>query len=281
MPAGVINYQDALKVLVSVKGHPFERDPFGDMFEAMEGVSATFVDQPASSELLNPEAMSEFDVLCLYDMPGIDFMHADAPGYVSPPQRMVEGINRLLDSGKGIVALHHSIAGWPAWPEYADYLGGRFLYRPDTLRGQSCPDSGYRHDVTHTVSRILGTDEIFEPIFDGLPSSFQLTDELYLSQVFERDVIPLLRSDYEFSASNFYSAKQAVMGNMYSREGWRHGNASNVVAWVKRARNSPLVYIQFGDGPETYKDPNFRRLLANALKWVSGEPALSWAAQSG
>lgn len=280
MAAGVINYQDALKVLVSVKGHPFERDPFGNIFETMEGVAATFVDQPASSQLMTPDYMSAFDVLCLYDMPGIDFMHPDAPGYVSPPPRIMDGLSALLDAGKGVVALHHAIAGWPAWPDYAEYLGGRFLYRPDNLRGESLPDSGYRHEVTHTVSRVENIDEIFAPILDGIPSSFQLTDELYLSQVFEGDVIPLLRSDYDFSESNFYSAKQAVMGNMYSQDGWHHTKGSNLVAWVKRARNSPLVYIQFGDGPETYKDPNFRRLLANALKWVSSEPALSWAAQS-
>lgn len=176
--------------------------------------------------------------------------------------------------------MHHAIAGWPAWPEYADILGGRFLYRSDYLRGERCPDSGYRHDVTHKVSKATDIPNLFDPIFKGVPDTFSLTDELYLGQVFEEDVIPLFKSDYDFSCRNFFSAKRAVEGKMYSRENWSHPKGSNVVAWAKKVRNSPLVYLQFGDGPDTYSDPIFRRLVHNCLKWVGGNAAKQWASNA-
>ena len=56
---------------------------------------------------------------------------------------------------------------------------------------------------------------------------------------------------------------------MFSREGWSHPPGSNLVAWESRAENAPLIYLQPGDGPATYADPNFRRLLANALAYTA------------
>ncbi|MCG8440510.1 MAG: ThuA domain-containing protein, partial [Caulobacterales bacterium] len=195
MTAGIIQYRADVNVLVSVRGHPFERDPFADIFGEMEGVSATFVDQPAAAQLMTPEGLAPYDALCLYDMPGIDFLHPDKPGYVEPPPALRAGLPAALDAGVGVVALHHAIAGWPAWPDYGDWLGGRFLYRAGEARGRALPDSGYRHDVTHAVRAVAGLDRLFAPILEGVPARFSLTDELYLCPVFEADVTPLLRSD--------------------------------------------------------------------------------------
>ena len=281
MTAGIIDYGAPLNSLVSVRGHPFERDAFEAAFQGLEGVAATFVDQPAAGALMTPDGLAPYDALVLYDMPGIHFGHADAPGFVTPPDGLMSGLAAALDQGIGIVALHHAIAGWPAWEDYADWLGGRFCYRPMTVRGEDVPDSGYRHDVTHTVSKAEGLDPLFAPIFEGVPETFQLTDELYLSQVFEADVIPLFRSDARFEEDAFYSAQKAVQGEMFTREGWSHAPGSNHVGWVKRAGRSPLVYLQFGDGPETYANETFQRLLGNAIRWVASDAAKAWARSTG
>ena len=107
------------------------------------------------------------------------------------------------------------------------------------------------------------------PVVAGLPPSFTLTDELYLSEVFEDDVEPLLRSDYRFTRDNFYSAALAVAGEMFSNRGWQHGDGSNLIGWTRTVRASRLVYLQPGDGPATYQDENYRRLIANAIHWVA------------
>lgn len=269
----IIRYGEALNVLVAAKGHPYLRDPFMALFDEMEGIAATLVEQPLAARLMNPEGMRGFDALVLYDMPGLDFRKPQPPQFVEPEESFKEGFRALLDSGKGVVALHHAIAGWPAWQEYGEILGGRFLYKPAELRGRACPDSGYRHDVAHEIVAV----DPGHPVLTGLPTRFSLTDELYLFEVFTDRVTPLLRSRHAFVRDNFYSAALAVSGKMFSNEGWVHPDGPDLVGWVKRARKSPLVYLQPGDGPATYGDANYRRLIANAIRWVASPEARGWA----
>jgi len=283
LAAPIIHHSAEIKALVVAKGHPYERDPFMSMFEAMAGVDACLVEHPAAQGLLNAERLAEFDTLVLYDMPGLDFAVPDGPGYVEPSDETRAGFEAALRAGIGVVAMHHAIAGWPSWSQYGAWLGGRFLYRPGRVGGRTCPDSGYRHDVTHTISKRQDLDGLFAPILDGVPDSFALKDELYLFEVFEDEVYPLLRSDHVFAQENFYSANLAVQGEMFSNRGWSHAPGSNLIAWAKTAEQSPLVYIQCGDGPDTYNHPVFRKLLENAVRWACSEEALAWAraGQSG
>jgi type 1 glutamine amidotransferase len=267
----VIDYNSEFRVLVSVKGHPYPRDAFFDMLESFEGLAFTAVEQPASQLFLSTEYASDYEAILLYDMPGIDFS-SQPPKLVPPPASLKSGLPALLEQGKGLVFLHHAIAGWPLWPEYGEIVGGRFLYRPAKVRGVARPDSGYRHAVTHNI-RVV-TDH---PVVAGVDSAFELTDELYLYQVFNDSVIPLLRSDYAFDRDHFYSAELAVTGHLYSNEGWQHGAGSNLLGWVKSYRNSPIVYLQSGDNAAVYQNPNFRRLLDNALRWVGSAEAHAWA----
>jgi type 1 glutamine amidotransferase len=271
----IIRYGEALNILISAKGHPYLRDPFMATFEAMDGVACTLVEQPAAAGLMTPEGLRSFDALVLYDMPGLDFRSADPPGLVEPPPSVKDGLRALLQSGKGVLALHHAIAGWPAWREYGDWLGGRFLYRPAEAQGRACPDSGYRHDVAYAAEG-LAPDH---PVLEGLPHRFAMTDELYLYEVFEDGKTPLLRADHGFSREGFYSAAQAVQGRMFSNDGWEHADGSDLIGWVKRALRSPLIYLQPGDGPPTYENPHYRRLLENAIRWVASPDALAWARQ--
>ena len=264
-----IAYHASIQTLVAVRGHPFDRTAFDAIFQWMEGISATMVDQPAAAQLMNPEGMAPYDALVLYDMPGLDFAAlANKPGYVDPGDAFRSGFAALLEQGKGIVALHHALAGWPAWPDYAEALGGSFLYRPGPLRGRDRPDSGYRHDVAYTAE-VVAPDH---PVMAGIPPTFAMQDELYLAELFEADVTPLLRARHAFVQDGFYSATAAMNGRMYDNEGWVHEEGSNLIGWTKRAGNSPLVYLQPGDGQATYDNPVYRRLVENAIRWVASQP---------
>lgn len=261
----IIEYHAPIKVLLAVRGHAFDRSAFDAIFQAMEGITATMVDQPAAAQLMNPEGMAPYDALVLYDMPGLDFDATDVrPGYVDPGESFRAGFEALLHQGKGIVALHHSLAGWPAWPGYAEHLGGTFLYRPGMVRGQARPDSGYRHGVDY-VAEVVAPDH---PVMAGVPATFAMTDELYLGEVFDADVMPLLRAQHDFVRENFFSADAAMKGRMFDNEGWDHPEGSNLIGWTKRALNSPLVYLQPGDDAVTYDNPIYRRLIENAIRWV-------------
>ncbi len=267
----IIDYNSELRLLVSVKGHPYPRDAFFGMLESMAGIAFTAVEQPASQAFMAPGRTAGFHAALLYDMPGIDFSE-QPPRLVPPPEALRRDLPALLEEGFGLVFLHHAIAGWPLWPEYAEIVGGRFLYRPAPLRGEPRLDSGYRHAVAHNI-RVLDN----HPVTAGLPAEFGLTDELYLYEVFDDAIIPLLASDYRFDREHFYSAEQAVTGRLYSNEGWDHPPGSNLVGWVKSWGNSPIVYLQPGDDVAAYDCPAFRRLLENALRWVASEEAHAWA----
>jgi len=261
----VIRYGEKLNVLVAAKGHPYLRDPFMAMFDTLPGMACTLVEQPAAAQLMNPDGMAPYDALVLYDMPGLDFAAPERPGYVAPDARFTAGFLALLDQGKGIVALHHAIAGWPAWPLYAELLGGAFLYRPGMLKGVPRRDGGYRHDVAYeAVAAAPG-----HPVLAGVPKRFALTDELYLYDVFEDEVTPLLRADYSFACGNFYSAAAAVAGRMNDNAGWTRPPGSDLIGWTRRAGNSKLVYLQPGDGPAAYANPHLRRLVENAIRFVT------------
>lgn len=262
----VIHHHARLNVLVSVRGHPFDRTAFDAIFQDMEGVSATMVDQPAAARLMNPEGMRGFDALLLYDMPGLDFAHpTDRPGIVSPPPELKAGLRALLEQGTGVVALHHALAGWPDWPDYADWLGGRFLYTPAQVRGCACPDSGYAHDIAYDAINVAPD----HPVMAGIPARFPMRDELYLAQIFKEDVTPLLRAAAPFTADRFFSPQHALAGRMHCNDGWDHPPGSDLIGWAKRALSARLVYLQPGDGASAYDQPDYRRLIRNALFWVA------------
>lgn len=269
---GTINYTADQQLLVTARGHPYERDAFAGLFDPLEDFSWSLVEQPTASLLFTPAMRDQFAACVCYDMPGIDFGAADAPAPVAPSPEYQQGVMALLEAGMGFVFMHHHIAAWPAWEEYAEVVGGRFHYRPADLRGRHWPDSGYHHQVAHEISVVNQ-----HPVTAGLPATFTMTDELYLCPMFDDSVIPLLTSNYQFTDDNFYSASQAVAGTMFSREGWSHPPGTNLVGWVKHYRNSPIVYLQGGDDPAAYADENYQRLLHNAIRWVASPEAHAWA----
>lgn len=268
----VIKYNAPCRLLTVARGHPYERQAFASLFEGLDDYDVCHVEQPVAQRCLSPQAARDFDAILCYDMPGVDFTADDAPHLVEPEPGFIRDYLDMLQRGVGMVYLHHAIAAWPAWEEYANIVGGRFHYRPASLRGEEWPDSGYRHQVAHQIS-VLDS----HPVTENIPPQFQMTDELYLCPVFEQDVTPLLCSDYSFTQGNFYSAAKAVAGEMNSKDGWSHPVGSNLVGWVKRYRNSPIVYLQGGDDAEAMANPHFRQLVHNAVRWVSSEEAHSWA----
>lgn len=263
------------RVLVVTRGHPFPRDPFFAMFGAIDDIEWASVEHPAAQSFFTAEMASSYDCYVLYDMPGIEFVPGGPPSFFEPPDSFKQGLLAMLDAGFPLVVLHHALASWPAWPEWAEIVGGQFLYHPGRSRGRELPDSGYRLDVEHTIAPVAD-----HPITEGI-EPFEMVDELYLAPVFEDSITPLFRSDFDFVDTNFYSARRALEGKLDCRDDWAHPTGTDVVGWVKRSRRSPIVYLQFGDGPSAYGHPVFRRILANAIRWASSSDAREWAAEAG
>ena len=259
------------RVLLVTRGHPFARDPFFAVFERNPTIEWAHVEHPAAQRFFTPELARDFDCFVLYDMPGIEFVPGAAPVFFPPSEDFKNGLRSILQMGMPLVVLHHALAAWPAWPEWAEIVGGQFLYQPMTSRGRALPDSGYRLDVKHTIS-----PDPHHPITAGI-EPFEILDELYLAPVFEDSITPILRSNFDFVDTNFYSARRALEGKLNCREGWAHPPGTNIVGWVKHHANSPIVYLQFGDGPSAYENPSFQQILANAIRWAASESGRAWA----
>ncbi len=255
------------RLLVLSGGHPYEADEFEQLIHSLGDWQVAHLVHPEAEEEVANGAMDKADAVLFYDMPGYTF--ADGKVISRPPSPAYrKAVTQRFASGKGAVAMHHAIAGWAEWAEWHEWLGGKFFYQPGEWQGAAVPDSGYRHDVEYTANRVAD-----HPVLDGVPDQFTVCDELYLAPIDESALTPLIRAEgFAFERDNFYSAANAVAGDMFSQDGWDHPPQSNCVAWECTALKAPIIYLQFGDGPQTYANPHVRRLLSNALHFTSGDP---------
>ena len=72
-----------VRVLLVTKGHPFEREPFLAMFDALADASPSIVSEhvehPEAQQRLHPDRLGDIDAVVFYDMPGLRFTRADPP----------------------------------------------------------------------------------------------------------------------------------------------------------------------------------------------------------
>jgi type 1 glutamine amidotransferase len=264
----------ALRLLAITGGHRVDLDAFTGMLAgicAERGWVSAHATQPAAQDWLSPEHLGAFGAILCHDLPGLALRRGSAPEPIAPAPGVARRLAELLTAGQGFVFLHHALAGWPAWPGWAEVLGGRYHYAPAELRGEHWPDSGFRY--AQYTARVVGRHH---PVCAGI-DDFVLDDELYCCPVFEDDVTPLVRADAP--GGPFRETYREVLGVPGSGPPWRHPPPSDLIAWVKSAGRSPVVYIQPGDGPDTFGRTAFRRLVGNALAWVSSEEARAWAAE--
>lgn len=251
------------RLLVLSGGHPYEAEPFAKLLAHFNDWTVTHLIHPEAETAVAEGAANDADAMLFYDMPGYSF--GDGKVATRPPSFAYRrAITDYFARGGGAVAMHHAIAGWAEWPEWAEMIGGRFLYAPGEAHWGAHLASGYRHDVRYDAI-VLDPDH---PVTAGLPSRFPLCDELYLAPMWGA-AKPLLRADHAFVRDNFYSAAQAVAGRMFSNDGWDHRPESDLIAWEKPVGAGRLVYLQPGDGPAAYADVNLRRFLSNALSYVA------------
>jgi len=145
----------------------------------------------------------------------------------------------LLEHGKGIVFLHHALASYREWVEYENITGGRFYLdlQPKTKNEVEYPVSTYQHDVDIPVT-IVDKDH---PITNGL-DDFVIHDETYGNFKVLPAVQPLLSTS--------------------------HLASGNIIGWTHVYGKSPVVYLQPGHNHVAFENPNYRRLVEQAVKWV-------------
>ncbi|MCS7091289.1 MAG: ThuA domain-containing protein [Verrucomicrobiota bacterium] len=226
-----------LRVLVVTGGHDYDRLPFLALFTGMTNVSFRVVEHPRAHLWFRPERNGQYDVVVLYDMWRT----------IDPVDR--EHFVRVTTRGTGVVALHHALAAYPNWEEYARLLGGQYLFHSITRDGQQLPASRYRHDVRFRI-RIADPEH---PVTRGL-TDYEILDETYQDYWVAPDVKPLLLTD--------------------------EPSSTPIVGWAKTNQLSRWVYIQGGHDRNAWEHPIYRKLVEQAIRWVAGGVSPSGSTRS-
>ncbi len=247
-----------MKILAITGGHSFDRAAFSALLDALP-CEVTWVEQPEALQWFEDGRAAGYAVSLHYDMPGV------RPVPEQPSRAYARELEALVDQGHGFVVLHHALASWPAWPRWAELVGGQYLYRPGVVRGVPWPDSGFRHDVQQQL-----TPTGPHPVLLGLDGGLDLVDETYLCPVFQEQVQPLLRSDARTDDAVHSSTAAAVAGAAGQQHAarWAHPPGCGLAAWTRTVGTSRLVYVQPGDTAATLGDARYQRLVANAVEWA-------------
>jgi type 1 glutamine amidotransferase len=142
-----------------------------------------------------------------------------------------------IRQGKPLVVLHHSICAFDDWPEYINIIGGKYFHKPTTVKGKEYPACSYIHDL-HFKVRIVNPEN---PVTKGL-TDFGIFDETYKGFYVEEGTIPLLTTDEPTSTP--------------------------VIGWSKMYGKSRVVTLQSGHDAPTFENPDYRKLLRQAIEWV-------------
>lgn len=225
-----------IRVLIITGGHDFETNAFFELFKANPDITFETVTQPAADAALRPESAQRFDVLVRYDM------------WQPISDQGKTNLLRFLALGRGMVCLHHSIANYQDWPEWPRMLGGRYYLKKTVVDGVVKPQSIWKHDVKFKVQ----VADPHHPVTRGV-SDFEIHDETYGLFDMAPDSHLLLTTDEATSAKHI---------------GW----ARTYTAPLPNSRPARVVYLQLGHDHFAYQNPNYQRLVRQAIAWVSGRP---------
>lgn len=216
-----------IRVLLTYGGHPFEEKPFFAMFDSWPDIVTTRAEMPKAGELLQPSLKKDFDVVVLYDM------------VPSLPPEQQKGFVELLQSGIGLVSLHHNIGANQQWEEFRKILGGIHIPREFVVDGKTYGPSGATDDQE---LRITVADRQ-HPITVGV-DDFTIHDETYHKYYTAPDVHLLLTTN--------------------------HPKNEPPIAWVHPYGKSQVFYLMLGHDAQAWQNPSYPRILGNGIRWVAG-----------
>ena len=178
-----------------------------------------------SSTAYDRADLLEYDCIVLYDMVQ-NITEAQKAKFLS-----------LFDKGVGLVATHHCLVSYQAWPEFERVIGGTYP-EPQDKRGKVTPELGWEHDIDLEV-KVVSKEH---PITAGV-KDFPINDEIYWGFRLGADSIPLITTT--------------------------HPKSGKPLAWYRTEKQSRVVYLQLGHGPSAFENPNYRKLLAQSIRWAA------------
>lgn len=143
-----------------------------------------------------------------------------------------------LQQGKKMIFLHHAISAFPKWEEFPKILGGKYFLEDNMeWEGKIYPRSTYKHDVKVNIRIVDREHPVTKDVED-----FEEIDEVYGNYYINPEVKVLLNTD--------------------------HPESVVPLGWVNKYLNGEILFIQPGHGPQIFANPNYRKLIYNAINWA-------------
>jgi uncharacterized protein len=183
-----------------------------------------------NAAVFNDEQLRHFSVVVLNSASG-DFLTAD--------QRAA--FARFVARGGGVVALHAAgdNSHTDAW--YKDtVIGTTFI--------------GHPGGADHLQPARIIVDQPNHPVMAGAKLPWAPIDEWY-----SFDANPAARG----------MTVLARIDEASYRPGDRLAMGAHPVIWINPSTKGRVFYSALGHSPETYDDPNYRRILGNAIRWAA------------
>jgi type 1 glutamine amidotransferase len=213
-------HADPVRGLLITGGHDHDTC-FYSLFDGYKDLARMPVTSSAAA--FQSDLRDKYDVLVLYDF-SRDLSETGK-----------KNLHLFVESGKGIVVLHHALLDYQDWLWwYEEVVGGSYRLRKQGGR----PSSTYKGD-----QQIFVSPEGQHPVTAGL-GPFQVMDETYKQMWISPRVRPLLTTD--------------------------NPTSDRLLAWIGPCATSRVVAIQLGHGPTIFSHPAYRTLVHSAILWSAG-----------
>jgi len=217
-----------LKVLVITGQHGYDKPAFNAMFSKFEGMQCTIREMGADpGPLFDETAGFAYNVIALYNF----------------NQKMTDkqkaNFLKLFDQGVGVVAMHHSIAGFPDWVEYENLIGATYVLKEQTRDGKHYPRPTWKHDVKMNIK----VEDKEHPITKGV-TDYTAHDETYQGWIYHAGNHLLLSTDNPISNPQ--------------------------IAWTVPHPHARVFFIQLGHDKHSFENENFLRLIRQGIIWAAG-----------
>jgi type 1 glutamine amidotransferase len=213
--------QDAMRVLVVTGGHGYP----ASFYTLFEGYADIRWSHAATQQQAFNARLKDYDALVLHDM------------YNDMGETERAHLRAYMESGKGVVQIHHAIVNYTAWPWWwREVIGGKYFEKP---LGEHAA-SKYREGVDFTAVPARGAAR--HPVMAGVPP-LPIHDEVYKGMWLSPKITVLMETD--------------------------HPENDRPVVYTGPDPKLRAVYIQPGHGDSTMRHPGYRRLVYNAVRWAA------------
>ena len=167
-----------------------------------------------------------------------DYVTGNWPETDRPP------LLKFLESGKGLVVLHHAVGDnqdWPYW--FQEVLGGGLVQTVESQKWTG-HHSGLRQFPRQHITPVGD-----HPISRNIQPFLLPRDELFTDMWFSPKAVPLLRSDDKNLSDN------------------------GTIAWLGVHPKARVVCFQAGHTDWVNQDPTYRKIVHNMILWAAGRLA--------